>query len=192
MSDGRHTRPPSGPYRPAVAPTLIQRAMDLIDTARPMPLSTSVIINKDEVLEVLQEALDRMPEELRAARWLLKEREEYLAKVRREGDEILDLARSRAERMVERTEVVKAAEARARRIVEEAEDAARHLRHEVDDYCEQKLAHFESLLDRTRAQVVEGRARFAGRQKAAQEPQASAVEAPDEEAAGGVFDQDVE
>ena len=40
-----------------------------------MPLSTSVMIQKDEILELLDEALERRPEELRAARWLLKERE---------------------------------------------------------------------------------------------------------------------
>ena len=68
------------------------------------------MINRDEVLELLDEAIVRFPEELRAARWLLKEREEFLAKVRREGDEILEQARARAERMVQRTEVVKAAE----------------------------------------------------------------------------------
>jgi ribosomal protein L32 len=54
----------------------------------------------------------------RDARWLRKEREEYLAKMRADGDEITDAARARAEQMVQRTEVVKAAEHRARRIVE--------------------------------------------------------------------------
>ncbi len=90
----------------------------MIAGARPMPLSSSVMINKDEVLELLEEAIARLPDELRAARWLLKEREEFLAKVRREGDDILDQARARAERMVQRTEVVKAADQRARQIVE--------------------------------------------------------------------------
>ena len=56
-----------------------------IEAARPMPLSTSAMITKDEVLELLDEAIARLPEELRAARWLLKEREEFLAKVRARG-----------------------------------------------------------------------------------------------------------
>ena len=76
-----------------------------------MPLSTSVMVNRDEVLDLLDETIERLPDELRAARWLLKEREEYLAKVKREGEDILDQARTRAERMVQRTEVVKASEA---------------------------------------------------------------------------------
>ena len=77
------------------------------------------MINRDEVLDLVEDAIARLPEELRAARWLLKEREEFLAQVRREGDEILEAARARAERMVQRTEVVKAAEQRARQIIDD-------------------------------------------------------------------------
>ncbi len=83
--------------------TLLRRVADLIGNARPMPLSASVMVNRDEVLELVDEALNRLPEELRAARWLLRERQEFLAKVRREGDEILEAARVRAERIVQRT-----------------------------------------------------------------------------------------
>ena len=48
--------------------------------------------------------------------------------MRREGDDILEQARARAERMVQRTEVVKAAEKRAREIVEAADTEARRMR----------------------------------------------------------------
>jgi hypothetical protein len=144
------------------AEQLFRRVLDLVSGARPMPLSSSVMINRDEVVELLEEALDRMPDELRAARWLLKEREEFLAKVRREGDDILDQARARAERMVQRTEVVKAAEARARQIVEKAEDHARRMRLECEDFCDQKLASFEIVLERTMKVVAAGRAKLQG------------------------------
>ncbi|CAN5576200.1 hypothetical protein BH20ACT2_BH20ACT2_20500 [soil metagenome] len=141
---------------------MLSRVSDLISSARPMPLSASVMINRDEVVELLDDAIARLPEELRAARWLLKEREEFLAKVRREGDELLDAARARAERMVARTEVVKSAEQRGRRIVEAAETEARRMRHEVEDYCDQKLASFEIVLERTTKMVVAGREKLQG------------------------------
>jgi hypothetical protein len=175
---------------------LLRRVIDVIDSARPMPLSSDSRINKDEVLELLNETLARLPDELRAARWLLKEREEFLAKVRREGDEILELARARAERMVERTEIVRSAEQRARSIVEQADAEARRLRHEVEDYCDRKLASFEVLLQRTLKVVHVGRAKMQGVPVAAPEsglmPERP-VEAPaagDEPAEGSFFDQD--
>ena len=142
---------------PPQSEALLRRVVDLINQARPMPLSASVMINRDEILELLEEAIARMPEELRSARWLLKEREEFLAKVQREGDDILDAARARAERMVQRTEVVKAAEQRARNIIETAEAGARRMRHEAEDYCDQKLASFEIVLERTTKMVRAGR-----------------------------------
>ena len=146
-----------GRGQPVDAEELLRRVADLVAGARPMPLSASAMINKEEVLELLQEAIDRLPDELREARWLRKEREEYLAKMRVDGDEILDAARAHAERMVQRTEVVKAAEHRARRIVEGAEAEARRLRLECEDFCDQRLAGFEIVLERTLKLVASGR-----------------------------------
>jgi vacuolar-type H+-ATPase subunit H len=150
------------PYHGAETEEILLQLHDIVDAARPVPLSASSMISKEEVLELLDEALARLPEELRAARWLLKEREEYLARVRHEGDEILDQARTRAERMVQRTEVVKAAEARAYQIVDNAEAEARRLHHEVEDFCDQKLASFEIVLERTMKLVASGRQKLQG------------------------------
>ena len=138
--------------------TFIRRVMDVVNNAKSMPLSSSVILsNRDEVIELLDEALERLPNELRQARWMLKEREEFLAKVQREADEILDAARVRAERMVQRTEIVREAQHTAQRTVEEARAEARRLRHEAEDYCDQKLAAFEIVLERTMKTVQAGR-----------------------------------
>ena len=141
---------------------MLRRLHELVASARPMPLSTSVMVNRDEVLDLLDETIERLPDELRAARWLLKEREEYLAKVKREGEDILDQARTRAERMVQRTEVVKASEARARKIVDAANDEAARLKNEVEDFCDQKLASFEIVLERTMKLVGSGRQKLQG------------------------------
>ena len=91
--------------------TLLLRVLDLVDAARPIPLSASAKINnKEEVVELLQEAINRLPTELRDARWLRKQREEYLAKVKADGEDMVDAARARAAQMVQRTEVAKGRE----------------------------------------------------------------------------------
>src|SRR3954453_18103195 len=167
---------------------LLRRVSDMISGARPMPLSSSVMINKDEVLELLDEALSRLPDELRAARWLLKEREEFLAKTRRDADDILDGARARAERMVQRTEVVKAAELRARQTIQAADEEARRLRLECEDYCDQKLASFEIVLERTLKTVAAGRTKLQGNPLSGESPVVEPDE--DDESAQAFFDQD--
>lgn len=149
-------------HQPPQTEALLRRAADLVASAKTVPLSSSVMISRDEVLELLEEAMTRLPEELRAARWLLKEREEFLAKVRREGDEILEAARAKAERMVQRTDVVKAAEHRARHIIDAAESEGRRMRHECEDFCDQKLASFEIVLERTMKMVAAGRDKLSG------------------------------
>ena len=160
--DDDETGLPDSLYQPPESEALLRRVADLIATARPMPLSASVMINKEEVLDLIEEAIERLPDELRAARWLLKEREEFLAKVKREGDDILDAARGRAERMVQRTEVVKASEQRARQIDPEGPGRGPPHQAECEDFGDQKLASFEIVLERTMKTVGAGRAKLQG------------------------------
>ena len=156
--------PPSvgAQYHPAETEDVLLALRDMVENARDVPLSASSMIVKDEVLGLIDGALESLPEELRAARWLLKEREEFLARTRHEADDIIEQARTRAERMVQRTEVVKAAEQRAYDIVDAAQADARRLRHEVEDFCDQKLASFEIVLERTQKLVGAGRAKLQG------------------------------
>ncbi len=166
---------------------LLREAVAVIEAAPGLPMSASVRLNKDEVLELLDDAIERLPDELRAARWLLKEREEFLAKTRRDGEEIIADAKARVAHMVQRTEVVKAAEARARHLIDDAESESRRMHREIEDYCDQKLASFEIVLDRI------SRAVAAGRQKLSTTALAQAALAPDEPdsaAEAAFFDQD--
>jgi len=166
------------------AETLLRRAIDIVATAPTMPLSSSPRIDRDEMIELLEEALHRLPEELRQARWMLKERQEFVAKTRREADELLDAARVRAERMVQRTEVVRAAEQRARQVMETAETDSRRLKHETEDFLDQRLGSFEILLDKLQKTVG------AGRQRLSIGSVVEETTAVDDDLTKGFFDQD--
>jgi hypothetical protein len=120
----------------------------------------------------------------------LKEREDFLLKTRRDADDVLDAARNRAERMVQRTEVVKAAELRARQTIDAADDEARRLRLECEDYCDQKLASFEIVLERTLKTVAAGRTKLQGNPLTGETPAVQVPEETDEEANQAFFDQD--
>lgn len=139
------------------AETWLRRAIDIVANAPTMPLSSSPRIDRDEVVELLDRALASMPDELRQARWMLKERQEFVNKTRREANEMLEAARVQAERMVQRTEVVRAAESRARQVVDTAESDARRLKLETEDFLDQRLASFEILLDKLAKTVGAGR-----------------------------------
>jgi hypothetical protein len=164
----------------------LHRLLDVMSTAKSMPLSSSVMVSREEVSALVQSALDRLPEELRQARWLLRERDEFMAERTREADALLDEVRAQAEHMVQRTEIVRQANAVAQRILDDANEEARVLRHQAEDFVDTKLAGMEIVLDRLTRTVQAGRAKLA----------VPAVEpaAPGDDAAGGedggFFDQD--
>lgn len=171
------------------AETLLRRAIDIIANAPTMPLSSSPRIDRDEIIELLDEALARLPEELRQARWMLKERQDFVNKTRKEANEMLEAARVQAERMVQRTEVVRAAEQRARQVVDTAENDSRRLKLETEDFLDQRLASFEILLDKL------GKTVAAGRQKLSIGTGTDHLSRPghdddDEDPTKGFFDQD--
>ena len=169
---------------------LLRRAVDIIATAPSVPLSSTPRIDRDEIIEILEDALERLPEEIRQARWMLKERQEFLDKTKREADELLTAARQQAERMVQRTDVVRAAESRARHVVEAAEDESRRLRNETEDFLDQRLASFEILIDRLQKTVASGRQRLSIGMQDVQQPEEHV--SFDGQADGGspFFDQD--
>jgi F0F1-type ATP synthase membrane subunit b/b' len=165
---------------------LLLQLREQLDAARNMPLSASVMLNKDEFGEILQDAIDGLPEELTQARWLLKERAEVLERAEREAERIIDVARVRAERMVERTEVVREARRAAEDTIDQAGRLAAKMRLEAEDYVDRKLAGFEVVLDRTMQQVAKGRERLS-----INAPVAEDLLGPDsEEAEQAFFDQD--
>jgi cell division septum initiation protein DivIVA len=150
----------SGPTGPHDTHTVLVRLQEILENARAMPLSASVMVNRDEFGELLGDAIDGLPEELREARWLLKERDEVLEHARNEAERIVEAARVRAERMVERTEVMREARRTAEEIIEDAQRHAGQLRNEAEDYVDRKLAAFEVVLDRTMQTVQKGRERL--------------------------------
>jgi uncharacterized protein (DUF1778 family) len=155
--DDEYPDPAQHAHQVGDAETLLRRALDIIANAPAMPLSSTPRIDRHEIIELLDEALSRLPEELRQARWMLKERQDFVNKTRREANEMLEAARVQAERMVQRTEVVRAAEARARQVVDTADNDARRLKLETEDFLDQRLASFEILLDKLGKTVAAGR-----------------------------------
>ena len=164
---------------------MLTQAIRMVERSRPMPFSTSVMINGEELLGVLQKAFAALPEELRAARWMLKERDDMRLRTQREGEEIIAAARTRAEQMVQRSEVAKAAEMRARRTIDEAEERARRMKLETEDWCDQRLAAFEAMLHKTATAVSTGRQRLQDTRLPRPAPAPPPPELDD------IFDQDV-
>lgn len=139
---------------------LIEAAIRYVEGASSMPLSASVMINRQEMLNLLYAARDHIPPEITYAREMLRERTAFMGKVKREGEEIIDRAKDKAAHLIQKTEIMKEAERKARNIVELAKEDAQRIRRDVDDYCDSRLGRFENILRRTHDEVLAGRKKF--------------------------------
>ena len=155
----------------------------LVEEAKSVPLSSSAVINRDEVLELLAQLKEEIPEEVRQARWMSRDRDELLARARREAERIVVEAQEQRDRLFTRTEIVYAAKREAERIIEDARERATKMRVEAEDFIDQKLAGFEILLNKTLATVGRGREQLRGERTVGAVPQNGDGGAPFDSAA---------
>ncbi len=148
--------------------TILAEIERAVQQARAMPMSSSVLVSKAELLELVEQAREALPDQLGRADELLAGADHVLAQARTQAERIVAAARERAAELVSTEKVVLAANLRAEEIVAEAEATSQLLRREADDYCDRRLADFEIDLGRVVAQVQAGRAKLAGRLDAGQ------------------------
>jgi hypothetical protein len=155
-------RQPVQPAQPAFGDTesILEQLLEMAVNAPNVPLSSNPRIDREQLVGLLQDALACLPDEIRQARWMLKERTDFMAKTQRDADEIIEAARVQADRMVQRTEIVRDAEIRSSEIIEAAEADARRVKNETEDFLDQRLASFEILLDSLVQVVAKGRSRL--------------------------------
>ena len=159
----------AGPAEDAAptAPGRVEDVLDeldaMLDDARTMPLSASVLVNRAEVTARLRAVRSLLPEELAQARWVVQRNDEILARAEEDAARTLAEAREESARLVSEQHVVREAEEEAARIRGSAEDATRGMRLEAEDYVDAKLANFEVVLRKTLATVERGRERLRGR-----------------------------
>ncbi len=132
----------------------------LIEDAKAMPLSASCIVNRSQVLDLIEEIRQMMPESVQRADELLADREAVVQDGRREADRILERARTESDRLVSEHEVYLAAVQEAQALVDITSQDTARMRKETDDYIDAKLATFEITLQKTLQTVDRGRERL--------------------------------
>ena len=76
---------------------LIDKLDDLVHNAKAVPLTDQVRIDREEIYDILDQMRATIPEEIKQARWIVKERQEMLAEAKRECDRLIGEAREQAD-----------------------------------------------------------------------------------------------
>src|SRR5918992_4049309 len=118
----------------------------LID--KPVPLTDQVRVDKEEIYDLLDQMRATIPEEIKQARWIVKERQEMLAEPKREAERIVKEARDRQEKLISQEEITKQAERAAEDIIEDARAREREIRLGAEDYADEILNTLEINLSK--------------------------------------------
>ncbi|MBW3601364.1 MAG: hypothetical protein KY434_01535 [Actinobacteria bacterium] len=135
----------------------IARLEQVLGEARPVPLSSTVMVHREEMARLLGQLREALPVQLRQSRWVLRERDELLAQAARESERLIADARAEQGRLIDEAEVARSARREADRVLAQAREHARALRVEAEEDVDAKLANLEGLLQRMLTLVEVGR-----------------------------------
>ncbi len=136
---------------------------DLVAEGKKVPLTSSVMVNEQKIYDIIDEIRGSFPDEIKQARWIVKERQEMLDEAEKESARIVDEARVSAEEQAAQAEVVKLAEERAAKMLEEVRAKEREIRLGAEDYADEMLANLEVNLGKLLTAVQRGRDRLQGK-----------------------------
>ncbi|RPF36570.1 ATP synthase F0 subunit B [Streptomyces sp. TLI_185] len=144
----------------------VQKKLDeivaAVSGARSMPMSASCVVNRADLLSMLEELREALPGSLAQAQELIGDREQMVEQARQEADRIIGQAHQERGSLISDTEVARRSQAEAERILAEARQEAEEVRAEADDYVDSKLANFEVVLTKTLGSVGRGREKLLG------------------------------
>jgi len=135
---------------------LVDRLEELFNESRPIWFTHSVIVDEDRMLDLIDQMRVSIPEEIKKAQQLLANRDRLLAQAQEEASRTVQLARDKADQVVDRDPIVQAAQVRADQIIAQARAEAELTRREADDYVQGSLNNLQLELERLMNQVQNG------------------------------------
>ncbi|KND39423.1 DivIVA domain-containing protein [Streptomyces acidiscabies] len=144
----------------------VQKKLDeivaAVSGARSMPMSASCVVNRADLLALLEEVRAALPDSLAQAEELIGGRDQMVDQARQEAERIITTAHAERGSLISGTEVARRSQAEADRILAEARREAEEVRAEADEYVDSKLANFEVVLTKTLGSVGRGREKLLG------------------------------
>lgn len=145
----------------------VQKKLDeivaTVGNARSMPMSASCVVNRAELLAMLEEVREALPGSLAQAAEVIGGHEQLVEQARQEAARIIENAHAERTSLISDTEIARRSQAEADRILAEARKEADEVRADADEYVDSKLANFEVVLTKTIGSVDRGREKLLGR-----------------------------
>ncbi|HHZ02866.1 MAG TPA: ATPase [Tissierellia bacterium] len=125
---------------------LLERIEDIIEDASKFPLSNKVMIDKEEILEVINEIRLKLPDEINRASWVAKERQRILSEAQEEANEIIHRIQEQQRVLIEESEIVRQAQKYADKLIQEAEEKANEMKLGAYNYSDEILSKLQDKI----------------------------------------------
>ena len=127
---------------------LIDRLEELFNNSRPIPLTHSVIVDEDKFLDIIDQMRISIPEEVKKAQQVFSQKDRIMAQAQEEANRTLQLAREKAETLIDKEQMVQDAQRRAGQIVDQARMDAENIKSGADEYALDSLMALQSEMER--------------------------------------------
>jgi cell division septum initiation protein DivIVA len=135
---------------------LVDRLEELFNQSRPIPLTRNVIVDEDKFLDIIDQMRISIPEEVRKAQQVFTQKDRVMAQAQEEANRTLQLAREKADALVEKESLVQDAQRRAAQIIDQAKIEAENIKAGADQYAIDALTNLQTELERLSAQARNG------------------------------------
>lgn len=140
---------------------LVEMLYTMVTEAWGVPLGNDkCIVERDKVLNLLDEIKAQLPSEVAEARRLVNARDEFIGNAKREAESIRKAAEDRAKELVEEQEIVIAAKTRSNEVLAQAENRTRELYRVANDYVDDALRRTEEAINSALSEVRQSRSNF--------------------------------
>jgi len=140
---------------------IISTLYDMVQDARALPLGADkCILERDKVLDILDEVIAQLPVELKQARTIVESRNELIGQARREAETLIRQAQEKAAQMVEQEAIYQEAKRQCREMVEQTQTRMAELRKASNDYMDDALRRTEEAIAMSLEDVRDTRTKF--------------------------------
>jgi hypothetical protein len=135
---------------------LVDRLEELFNNSRPIPLTRNVIVDEDKFLDIIDQMRISVPEEVKKAQEVFSKKDRVMAQAQEEANRTLQIARDKADGLVEKELLVQDAKRRADQIVDQARAEAENIKAGADNYAKESLVNLEHEVDLLLNQIRNG------------------------------------
>lgn len=135
---------------------LVDRLEELFNNSKPIPLSRNVVVDENSFMDIIDQMRISIPDDIKKAQQVLAQKDRILAQAQEEANRTVQLAREKAEKMLEKSEIFQTAQERVAQVADQARAEAAQTQQDADHYVMETLTKLEGELVKIMSQVQNG------------------------------------